>query len=282
MRKITLSKRQKFVIAAVLQLVGIIIIRAVLGDAVSWRLRLGVYALISLVVTTLALKDEDYNGIEWLMLPILPSFFAVSSALVFPLMPDTLESLFGFVLRPDTSLILTLFLKMVFLSMFVVGYYAALLTSNIFNVAAVRSIQLLRVAHSIGFLMTVTSALFFYIGIVSFHQSAFVNFGIVFGVTLPLSLQSVWSINLEKKIGEQVRNYTLLIGIVLAEVAWILSFWPIGVSIFALFLTAIFYELVGIVQYHLGEKLNSRIANEFIVVAVAVFLLTVITTVWGA
>lgn len=282
MKKFSFSKRQKFVGATLLLLLGIVLIRAGILDFVSWRVRASVFAIITMVVTTFALRDEDYSGIEWLMLPILPGFFAISSALIFPLLPQAIDSLLGIELRPDTSLIMSLFIKLAFLTLFIVGYYATLLTSNIFNVAAVRSIQLLRVAHSIGFLVTVTTALFFYIVIASFHQSSFVNFMATFVVTLPLSLQSIWSINLETKVGEQVRNFSFLIAFVLAQIAWVMSFWPVGVSIFALFLAAIFYELVGIVQYHLGEKLNSRIANEFIIVAIAVFLLTIFTTVWGA
>src|SRR3989338_3653156 len=74
---------------------------------------------------------------------------------------------------------------------------------------------------------------------------------VIFLITFPLALASMWSVNLESKIGEQVRNFSLLIALILAQVAWVMSFWPVGVSIFALFLAAMFYELVGIVQYHL-------------------------------
>lgn len=282
MKKFSLSKRQKFVIATLILFAGIILIRVGLGEFLPWRFRAALFAVLTFIVSTFAIYDEDYKGVEWFMLPILPSFFAISSALIFPLLPARLDYFLGIALRPDTSLIMSLFLKLVFLAIFLTGYYASLLTSNIFNVAAVRGIQLLRVAHSIGFLVTVTTSLFFYIVISSFHLSSFVNFVAIFLVTFPLALFAMWSVNLEPKIGESVRNFSILIALVLAQVAWILSFWPVGVSIFALFLAAMFYELVGIVQYHLGEKLNSKIANEFIIVAIAVFLLTIFTTVWGA
>lgn len=282
MKKVSLSKRQKFLLATLVLFAGIILIRMGLGEFLSWRIRVGVFSILTFLVTTFALHDEDYDGIEWMMLPILPSFFVISCALIFPLLPDRSDFFLGISLLPDSSLLMSLFLKLVFLAIFVTGYYASLLTSNILNVAAVRGIQLLRVAHSIGFLVTVTTALFFYIVISSFHLSSFLNFVVIFLVTFPLALASMWSVNLEPKIGEQVRNFSLLIAFILAQVAWVMSFWPVGVSIFALFLAAMFYELVGIVQYHLGEKLNSRIANEFIIVAISVFLLTIFTTVWGA
>ncbi len=278
---VKLSKRQKFVIATFLLLVGIIVIRFDFGQDIAWRLRAAGFAVVSVLITIFALHDDDFNGIEWLTLPILPSMFALASALAYPLLPSHLEAIGGINLSSDTSLLLGLVIKIIFLSGFMIGYYATLLTGNIFNVAAVRSIQLLRVAHSIGFLVTVGTALMFYLVIASLHLSHLANFLTVFVVSLPLSFQAIWSINLASRVGEGERNFSLITALILAEIAWVLSFWPVGVSIFALFLTAIFYELVGIVQYHLGEKLNFRVANEFIFVAIAVFLLTIFTTVWG-
>ncbi len=281
-RILNLTKRQKFAIATVVLLLAIIAIRAFGLEQIAWRFRVGVFALISIGVTLFALKDEDFSGSEWFLLPILPVFFSVGSVLVYPLLPQRMDNFLGIAVRPDTGFILGVIVRAIFLGFFVVGYYAALLTSNIYNVAAVKGIQLLRVAHSIGFLTTVATALFFYIVISSFHLSSFQNFVAVFLVSWPLALQSIWSINLESKVGENVRNFSLITALILAEAAFILSFWPLGVSIFALFLTALFYEVIGIVQFHMGEKLSSRIVNEFVAVAIVVFLLTVFTTVWGA
>ena len=86
---------------------------------------------------------------------------------------------------------------------------------------------------------------------------------------------------MEEKVTAETRNFALLSAVVLGQIAWALSFWPVGVSIFALFLTAIFYELVGIIQYHFGERLSPKIANEFVLVAVVMFLVMVLTTKWG-
>ena len=86
---------------------------------------------------------------------------------------------------------------------------------------------------------------------------------------------------LEEKISGNTRNFSLVVAVILGEIAWILSFWPVGISIMALFLTSIFYEIVGIVQYHFGERLNSKVINEFITVAIFVFLITIFTAQWG-
>lgn len=282
MKRLQLTKRQKFAIATAVLLAGILFIRSLGLEDIPWRFRVFGFAVVSILVTLFALKDEDFSGVEWFLLPILPVFFAVGSALVFPLLPSRMENFLGFSVQSDTSFVLGVLVQMFFLGLFIIGYYAALLTSNIYNVSAVKGIQLLRVAHSIGFLTTVATALFFYIVISSFHLTSFENFVAVFIVSFPLSIQSIWSINLEAKVGDKVRNYSLVTALILAEVAFLLSFWPLGISIFAIFLTALFYEAIGVVQFHLGEKLSSRIVNEFVVVAIVVFLLTIFTTVWGA
>lgn len=268
-------------LATLILLAGIILSRMGLGQFLRWRFRIVVYALVTVVTTVWALKDEDFFGIEWGILPILPTFFAIGSLLVFPLLPSGFDLIGSLVVSPDASSLLGMVVKMVYLTTFVVGYYAALLTSNIYNVAAIRTIQLLRVAHSIGFLVTVATALFLFIVISALHLSSFANFLLVFLVTFPLALQAIWSVNLEEQVSGAIRNFSLLTGMILAQLAWILSFWPVGVSIFALFLTAIFYELVGIIQYHFGERLNPKIANEFVLVAAVMFLVVIVTTKWG-
>lgn len=277
-----LTKRQKFVLVTLILVAGVLLIRLSPGLLLAWRGRVIIFSIVSLAVSLWALYDQDFSGVEWLTLPVLPSFFATSAALLYPLLPSRLESFLWITLSPDTSLLFGLLVKLVFFCLFIVGFYATLLTNNIFNVAAVRSIQLLRVAHSVGFLLTVATALFFYIVIASLHLNSFLVLISVFAITLPLSLQGLWNINLESTLTPAVRTGAILTSLIIAEIAWVLSFWPVSVSLFGLFLTAIFYELVGIIQYQLGEKLSPRVIQEFVFVAVAVFFLTVFVTQWGA
>lgn len=276
-----MSKRQKFIVATFLLLVGIILGRLAPGQFLQWRFRVVIFSVASVLATIWALRDEDFSGIEWLSLPILPALFAISAVLVFPLLPSGFDLVLSSAVTSDASQLLGLLVRLAYLLIFVVGYYAALLTANIYNVAGIRTIQLLRVAHSIGFLVTVTTGLFWFIVIEALHLASFFNFLLVFIISLPLAFQAIWSVNLEKKVGGETKRFSFLTAMVLGEVAWVLSFWPIGVSITALFLTAILYELIGIIQYHLGERLNPKIANEFILVAVVMFFVVVFTTRWG-
>ena len=276
-----MSKRQKFVIATFVLLLGVILSRFGLGQFLQWRFRIILFSFLAIAASIWALRDEDFSGIEWFTLPILPAMFAISGALVFPLIPSGFDSILTVNISADTSWFLALLLKVIYLAMFAIGYYAAVLTSNIYNIAAIRNIQLLRVAHSVGFLITVATALLFYIVIFSLHVFSFLNFVLIFAISLPLVFQAIWSVSLEEKIEESTKNFSLISAVILGEVAWVLSFWPIGISIMALFLTAIFYEMVGIIQYYLGQRLNPKIINEFISVAVVVFLITIFTATWG-
>lgn len=278
-RILDLTKRQKFVIATLVLALGIVLSRLGMGVWLSWRFRVLLFAIFSGLVTLWAIHDEDFSGVEWLTLPILPIFFAVAALLTVPLLPVRIE--IGASSNSDTALILGQLIMLVFLGIFIIGYYASLLMANIFNVAAIRSIQLLRVAHSVGFLLTVLTALFFFLVIASLHLPSFLIFLTVGIVSFGLSFQSVWSVNIRPRLGREEVIYPAVAGLILGQIAWVLAFWPVGISVAALFLTAIFYELLGIIQYELGEKLNARLANEFIVVAVVVFLLTVLTTRWG-
>lgn len=276
-----LSKRQKFIIATLILLIGVMLSRLGLGQFFQWRFRIALFSILAVVTSIWALRDEDFSGIEWLTLPILPSMFALASALVFPLMPSGFDTILTVNVSADTSWLLAFILKIIFLVAFVVGYYASILTTNIYNIAAIRNIQLLRVAHSVGFLITVATVLLFYIVTLSLHVFSFLNFFLIFAISLPLAFQAIWSISLEEKIGEQTRNFSLVVAVVLGEIAWVLSSWPVGISIMALFLTAIFYEMVGIIQYYLDQKLSIKVVHEFIAVAIVVFLITIFTATWG-
>jgi hypothetical protein len=168
-----------------------------------------------------------------------------------------------------------------FLLFFASGFYAALLTSNIFNVAALRNIQLLRVAHSFGLLLSVVAALLSFLVIFSLHLSSFQNFVLTLSAAGLLALPPIWSTLLEKAVGERTRGAVLATALVLAEAAWVLSFWPLGAPIIALFLSALFYTTVSFWQYHFSERLNGRVVREFLLMMIGVCFLTFLAANWG-
>ncbi len=254
-----ISKRQQFVIAVCLLTVGLIATQLV---AIENRLEMVIgLAVASFILVTFVLR-EDLKGIEYLTLSILPTIFTVAVAFFYFLLPVR------WLTRLPTA------------ALYALGMYAILLTENIYNVAAERSIQLLRAAHSVGFLITLVTAFLLFDTIFSFHSSSLINAGLVFLISFPLVLQSLWSMVLEPKINGQVLKGALCGGLIFAQSAYFLSFWPINTTIFALFLATLFYSTTGILQQKLIDRLFPNTLREFLGVTIITFLLVLLTTRW--
>ena len=65
-----------------------------------------------------------------------------------------------------------------------------------------------------------------------------------------------------------------------SPLAFVFSFWPVKLTIEALFLTTVFYVLTGASQQYLLGKLFKKSITEFLTVFLAVFLLLLLTTAW--
>ena len=97
-------------------------------------------------------------------------------------------------------------------------------------------------------------------------------------ITLPLALQSLWAIELDAKIGKSVMVYTIFFSLMTAQIAFIMSFWPLKPILASLFLTTAFYSLIGIGQQYFAKRLFQKNIMEFIQVFALVFLLILFTT----
>lgn len=259
-KKIAISKRQKFVISAILLSLGLLTIQL---TNISWRYQ----AILALTILTYLLSAwslrEGLSGIEWFTVLILPTLFTAGVGLFYFLLPSTWLTrlpvciLYGF------------------------GLYALFLTENIFSVAAIRSIQLFRAANAVGFLLTLLTAFFLYDTILSFRLPFWLNFVLVFLTSLPLFLQGLWSVNLEEKMGSQIWFYSLALSLIVGEGALALSFWPVTVSAGSLALITAMYVVLGLTQHHLSQRLFRRTVNEYLTVGLIVLAVIILTTHWG-
>jgi len=135
-----MTKRMKLVIVAVALSLGLLGIQSIDIDARYQAI--GLLAGVAYGLSAWALFN-DLKGTEWLTVLILPVLYPVAVALFYFLLPVRILS------------------RVAILSIFGIGMYALLLTENIFSVAAIRTIQLLRAAHAVGFLLTLLVAFFF-------------------------------------------------------------------------------------------------------------------------
>ncbi|MCL5970141.1 MAG: hypothetical protein M1450_01395 [Patescibacteria group bacterium] len=257
---IKFSKRQRYVFTVLTLTAGLVTTQIVpIDQRNEMVVSLGILTFVLSTIT----QKEDLKGIEYLTLNILPVMFTIAVSYFYFLLPVR------WLTRVPTAVLYAL------------GIYAILLTENIYNVAAIRSIQLLRAAHSVGFLTTLITAFLLFDTLISFHSSSFINLVFVLIICFPLILQSLWSMVLEQRISKKIIFSTILSSLIIAETAFMLSFWPINTTIFALFLTTLLYSIIGILQQKLIQRLFPQTLKEFITVVIITFLLIIVTTKWG-
>lgn len=231
--------------------------------AFEWRyLAISLLSFLAAGFTLWSLR-EALAGIRYLTTMILPALFTAGVGLFYFLLPNTwlamlpIALLYGF------------------------GFYALLLTENIFSVSAIRTIQLFRAAQAVGFLLTLLTAFFLYDTVFSFKFYPWINAGLVFLISLPLFFQGLWSIDLEEKINRRLINFSLLMTLISSELALAISLMPLRIAMSSLFLTTIIYVTLGLAQAHFQGRLFKRTIYEYLAVGTIVLLVMILTVSWG-
>lgn len=258
--KLRFEKRERFAAATLFLSSGLILTQVVWTDFRFFAVFL--FTILTYPIVGWAIR-EDIKGVELITLFVLPVLFSLSVSLFYFLLP----------VRWLTRLPTVIF--------FAIGMYAILLSENIFNVAANRSIQLLRAGRSVAFLITLV-VLFLSINIIfSFHLPFYQNFLSVLIIGILLFFQYFWSVTLEDKISGRTLLYSIGSGLTIGELALSFSFWPIRTTIVALFISSVFYAVAGIVGEHFSERLFRGVVKEYLWVPIIVFVLTIVATRWS-
>jgi hypothetical protein len=254
-----MTKRQKFLLSSGLLSLALLGIQYV---SIDYRyVAIFGFFLVTYLVSAWALFD-DLKGVEWVTILSLPSLYAVAVSLFYFLLPDNWFS------------------RTVIVSLFGVGMYALYLTENIYSVASVRTIQLLRAAHAVGFLLSILTLILLYNTIFSLQWPFWANGLMVFVACFPIIVQGLWSVRLEKKVSKVIWLMSLTLTSSCAFIAMALSFLPVTVWIAALFLATMVYVSLGLMQYELNERIFSRMISEYVIVGVLVLVATLIVTPW--
>ncbi len=136
-----MSKRRRFVIVSLFLTVGLFVIQRL---SVEIRgIAIFILGMISYGLSLWSLR-KDLRGIAWIVDLILPTLYPMSVALFYFLLPQYFLT------------------RVIMLLVFAISMYALLLTANIFAVATNRTIQLLRAARTVGFLLSVMTATLIY------------------------------------------------------------------------------------------------------------------------
>lgn len=255
-----ITKRQRFILMAFFLAVVLILTQTV-GEGLRYQL-VGLLAVSTLFLSIFALWGE-LSGIKYFLLLLLPIYFVSGSSLFYFLLPVRWLTRLPFALA------------------FGISVYLLMLTANIFNVAAIRTIALLRAANAVGLLFSLVSTFFLANVLFSLHFPFYV---VVLGtilITMPLYLAGLWSYELEDFISRRVGLYTGIFTMISAQIALILAFWPIAPINGALVIATVMYVLLGLSQFDFADKLKRRQVYEHLGVALVVFIAVLLTTKWG-
>lgn len=247
---LNIPKRQKFIVSVAILSLVLFFAEQLLGKG-------GIYIAIFLSIFTdlfifWAVRSDLKDNFSPQVF-ILPLIYTLACALFYFLVPVRFLTRVGMT------------------SLFALGLYSLMLSENIFIVSAIRTIALLSSARTVSFIITILSYFFLSNVVFSLHFNIITALLLIFAFSFPLILHSIWTHTLEKNFRPQM-DWIFLIAISLVEVAFILWFWSTTPTIIALFLTGVFYIMVGISQVWLDKRLFKGVMWEYIWVAVIVFL----------
>lgn len=273
---LSLHKRRKITISVLILSLALLYL-PMIGLAL-WRqvwvfgVLLFSYLLSLWSLSTPKLKDKtqspttqfsyDLSGVELITMFVLPTLLSISFALFFLLFLPNLYVRVGLTLAFAASL------------------YIILLSENIFNVSAERSIPLLRAAQTVGYLATLFVSFAFFSLLYALGFDSWLLGLVAMASGVVLFAQAFWQIELKEDLSNTLVAASLVGGLVLGQIATMLTFWPLRPLGAGLALTTVVYVVLGLLQHQIKEKLNPRTAIEYLLVGTSVFLLLFLITTW--
>ena len=255
-----ITKRQRFILMAFF-LTGFLLTTQTVGENIRYEIM--AFMVVATIFLAIFSHWGELAGIKYFLLLLLPVYFVAGASLFYFLLP----------VRWLT--------RVPYAALFGVSIYLLMLTANIYNVAAIRTIALLRAANAVGLLFSLISTFFLINVLFSLHPHFYL---VVLGaavIAMPLYLVELWSYELEDFVSRRIFVYASVFTLVSAEIALVLAFWPIVPINGALALATVMYVLLGLAQLKFGEKLRRRAVYEHLLVVFVVFSVIVLTTRWG-
>lgn len=256
--RLGLKKREKIILTALILSLGLF-----LSKFVPFFFKLHYIIAMTLLSYILSLWAlwEGINKLKAVVLMILPTLF-------------TLAVSAGFLL------LLTWWVKALIILGFGVMFYTLLLSQNIFNVSSTRTIPLYRVAFTVAFIITVTTAAQLFNDVFSLNLLFVWNGLIVFFLTFVLALQVFWSIEMES-LNKLIIIYSVVVALVVAETTLTLSFWPISKPLASVVVAESFFITLAISVDSQRERLSRGVVGWYLTLGIAVFTIAFMLTSWA-
>lgn len=255
-----LSKRQVFV-------VGVLLLS---GGLFASEFLTGVYLLPTALLLSMATSSVFYLATKRDLrikfsypVFILPFFYTLAFVLFYPLLPAR------FLTRLLTTIV------------YAFGLYSLFLTQNIFTVSAIRTINLLRSARIVSFVLTII--VLFLVANVIFSQRMpiYIAAPFIFLISALLNFQSLWTYSLNGELKNQMLPLSTLVGFAMAQLALALSLWPINPAIYSIFITGMFYAYSGLCHAWVEKRLFRNVLWEYVWVGFLAVLILIFFSRWG-
>ncbi len=252
-----MTKRKKFVLVSFLLTLGLIGLQFIPLDRRYEAIIF--FSCVSVLLSVWALI-ADLRGVSWLTSMILPALYPASVSLFYFLLP------------------VNVLFRTILLTLFGLGMYALLLTENIYAVAANRTIQLVRAAHAVSFLLTVITAVFLIGTVFGLRLSSWENGVMVVLILWPLFIKGLWSATIQKSISAKVWLYSAVLAVVGGEITIFIGFLPMTPLVAAILVSGYLYVTLGLMQQELQERLFSKTIQEYVWVGIIAFLAALLVT----
>lgn len=256
-----MSKRTQFIIAALILAVVYFFTNSV---SFTWKyLSILGFGVLTWFVSAILLDKLTTRKSNLAVATLLPFSFALAMNLFHFLF---LQGLFWQII-----LSLTCF----------VSFYTIFLAENVFLVSAEhKTVPLYRTASTVGFLLTLTAAFFFFDVLLSFRFPAWLNGLIVFAICMVSLTHFLWTVSLSETTKVKNLSVTFVLSLIIGEIATVLSFWPVGINRGSLYLVSLLYVFGGLTQAYLRQRLFKKTIWEFIWMGLGIFLALFLATSW--
>lgn len=255
-----MSKRLRFIISSLL-LSGGFVWTQLLDDSYKF-IAIGILVLLTALFSVWSFFEGLGKNMTLLSL-VLPTLFTLGVGIFWFLLPSSIY----------TRIPIVIFYGL--------GLYVLLSTMNIYTVSSQKTIALLRAARGVGFVLTLVTTFLIFDAILSIRQGIWVSAILIFVSTFLLSLQGLWSIELEKQFEKGIFTMSFVSSLILAELSILIFFWPVTVVVGSLFLTSGVYMLLGLGQAKLEDRLFPSVVREYLTVGLIVLVGMFFATRWG-
>lgn len=253
-----LSKRQKLVSGVIVSSIALFLIEHFIGKSGIYLIF--IIAIVSNIFLYWGLKNDLKNNFSPQVF-ILPFIFTIAFGLFFLLVPGRL------------------IVKLSLTSVYALGLYSVYLSQNIFVISSVRTIALLSSARTVSLVVVMLSYFFLINVIFSLRVNVFFTLFFVSISSFLLIIQSVWTYTLDKRVKEAI-PWGIMLTICIAEISFLLWFWPSTATIVSLFITGFLYIILGLSHLWFEKRLFKNVLWEYIWVAVIVFFVLAAFTSW--